>query len=190
MQADIRPRERALILRESGRGQQRSPRLQHGREPVEHIRRAVPAVEPVRVDALRCTDCAPRRAAERVGVARAVLNRTAHGLFHSFGDAERVDVRGQVERHTAVGFRVRIHIPAVYIFGHSRPPFCYGNTASFGKSDLREYFTSRCGAFSQQYWMYCKKMKQNTGAKFPQSAAGTMVRDCLSQTAASPRSAG
>ncbi|MFQ7241919.1 hypothetical protein [Agathobaculum sp.] len=55
-----------------------------------------------------------------------------------------------------------------------------GSAASFGKSDLREYFASGCGAFSRQYLMYYKKTEQNPGAKFPQCAADTMVRRCLS----------
>ena len=122
MEAAFRPRKCALILREGGCGQQRGFGMQHGREPVEHIRRAVAAVDPVRAYVFRRADRAPRRAAERVGVARAVLDRRVHRLPDLFRDAERVDVRGQVERCAAVGFRIGIHIPAVYIFGHIAPP--------------------------------------------------------------------
>ena len=83
-----RARKRALIFGEGRRGQQRGARPQHGREPVEHIGRAVAAVNPVRVDAFGCADGAPRRAAERVGIARAVLDRRAHRLPHRLRDAE------------------------------------------------------------------------------------------------------
>jgi len=51
---------------------------------------------------------------------------------------------------------------------------------------LREYFVSGCGAFLQQYLMYCKKAQQNPGAKFPQSAEDAMVWYCLQTNSFTP----
>ena len=82
---------------------------------VEHIRRTVAAVQKIRIDAFSRTNRLPRGAAKRVGILRAVIHSPVHGRAYRVRYAERIDVRGQVERREAVAVDVGLDVAAVDI---------------------------------------------------------------------------
>ena len=101
MKVDFRACERSFVFREGRRCEQHTLRPEHCREPVEHIRRAVSAVNHVRRNPLRFRNSLPRRATERVGVMRAFIHSPVHCRTDRLRYAERIDICGKVDRlHT------------------------------------------------------------------------------------------
>ena len=109
----------------------------------------------------------------------------------------RHPIRGALRRNkmpssAAARPRSRARIAAGYFVTPTQPPWAasfgyqkpvstepIGNTAQFGKSDLRANFSCWRGAVLQQYSMYCKKSQRSQRVKFPQSTAAAIVRCCL-----------
>ena len=107
-----------LVLRKGRCGEQHLARFQHRRKTVEHIRRTVAAVQKIRIDAFSRTNRLPRGAAKRVGILRAVIHSPVHGRAYRVRYAERIDVRGQIERREAVAVDVGLDVAAVDIIKH------------------------------------------------------------------------
>ena len=98
MKVDFRACERSFVFREGRCGEQHALRPEHRCEAVEHICRAVSAVNHVRRNPLRFRNSLPRRAAERVGIMRAFIHSPVHCLADRLRYAERIDICGKVDR--------------------------------------------------------------------------------------------
>ena len=106
------------VLRKGRCGEKYLAQFQHRRQSVKYIRRTVAAVQKIRIDAFSRTNRLPRGAAKRVGILRAVIHSAVHGRAYRVRYAERIDVRGQVERREAVAVDVGLDVAAVDIIKH------------------------------------------------------------------------
>ena len=114
-----------LVLRKGRCGEQHLARFQHRRKTVDaHPPHRCRSTE-IRIDAFSRTNRLPRGAAKRVGILRAVIHSPVHGRAYRVRYAERIDVRGQVERREAVAVDVGLDIAAVDIGWQCCHPFKY-----------------------------------------------------------------
>ena len=117
------PRERSLVLRKARGKKQGALRLQHLREPLNHIHRAVSAKDLCLADRIALGKRRAESARKRIRIVNAGVNRAVQRFPHRGRHTERVNVHREVRDPGCLHAALRKAGAAVFVGGiHCFPP--------------------------------------------------------------------